>query len=252
MNEPGPVLTPREWQVLELLRRGFADHQIAQVLGITESDARQHVSSVVGKLQLTRDEVTASRPHEPAAPQPPATASEPGRAGGLAMKIALGVLAVIAAVAVAVVGLSLISDDDRATAPNGGEQVGGPDVRPLVGEDHWHAGYEIIICGEQQPPIATFAAGVHTHADGFIHIHPQAASEEGLGASLAKFFEYGGGLLTSDTLRVPGSSDTYTNGDTCPNGLAGFLQLTANGEPIDDVTRFIPQDGDTIVISFGQ
>lgn len=252
MNEPGPILQPREWQVLELLRRGFADHQIAQVLGITPAEAGRHVSSIAAKLELTRDDIAAWRPHEPVAgPAQTAAAKPAGGPGSLALKIVIGTFAVIAAVAIAAIGISVITNDDRATAPIEDGNVGdGVSIQaPFIG-DHWHAAYEVNICGEKQPNIPTFSGGVHTHADGFVHVHPQTPAEEGLGARLVKFFEYAGGSLSNDTLQMPGSSETYTTGELCPDGTAASLSVTVNGTPLQDVTQYTPLDGDNIVISF--
>ncbi|HXG35942.1 MAG TPA: hypothetical protein VNL15_03130, partial [Dehalococcoidia bacterium] len=75
---------------------------------------------------------------------------------------------------------------------------------PKVG-DHWHARYTVTICGEQQPNIPTFEdpAGIHTHGDGLVHMHPFNTSGEGGGARLIRFFEYAGGELSNDSLRMP-------------------------------------------------
>jgi DNA-binding CsgD family transcriptional regulator len=244
-------LTPREWQVFELLRRGFADDQIARVLGIAEGEAARHVSSVLSKLGATREQVSISPPAGLAAPSTPAATPRPRSASNL--KFMAGALVILAIAAAAAITLAFIIDsDDRATAPIGDEpalQDGAP-VRPLANEDHWHATYLIIICAEEQPPIPTFAGGVHTHGDGIIHVHPSRPEEEGTGARLVKFFEYAGGELTASTLRLPGSETTYTDGSSCPDGRTASLQVSVNGSPVDDVSRYIPQDGDTILITF--
>jgi DNA-binding CsgD family transcriptional regulator len=44
------VLTPREWEVLALIREGLTNPQIAQRLSISESGARFHVSEILSKL----------------------------------------------------------------------------------------------------------------------------------------------------------------------------------------------------------
>jgi DNA-binding CsgD family transcriptional regulator len=44
------VLTPREWEVLALIKDGLTNPQIAERLGITESGARFHVSEILSKL----------------------------------------------------------------------------------------------------------------------------------------------------------------------------------------------------------
>lgn len=54
------VLTPREWEVLELLRAGHSNARIAERLGISERTAKYHVSEILGKLGLTSREGAAS------------------------------------------------------------------------------------------------------------------------------------------------------------------------------------------------
>jgi hypothetical protein len=123
--------------------------------------------------------------------------------------------------------------------------------------DHWHATYEIFVCGEKQPDVPQFPGGVHTHGDGTIHIHPENSSEEGAGARLSKWFEYGGnalgtgGTLTKTEMQIPGQTDVWKNGDKCPDGTAGVLQVFVNGKKMSDWSRYIPQDGDQIRIVFG-
>ena len=125
-----------------------------------------------------------------------------------------------------------------------------PASEPRIG-DHWHAPYQVYICGERQPNFPTWESGVHTHSDGIIHIHPFQKLEEGRGARLVKFFEYGGGLLTLAEMRAPGSSLTLRNGDQCPDGTPGVLQVSVNEERLSDWMEYIPADGDRIVIAFG-
>ena len=45
-------LTPREWDVLELLGKRYTDGQIAEELGITEHAVRKHTASLRAKLRL--------------------------------------------------------------------------------------------------------------------------------------------------------------------------------------------------------
>ena len=44
------VLTPRQWQVLALLREGLSNEQIALRLGISVDGVKFHVSEILGKL----------------------------------------------------------------------------------------------------------------------------------------------------------------------------------------------------------
>ena len=130
--------------------------------------------------------------------------------------------------------------------------IGGPDPAgdPGIGT-HWHATYQVWICGERQPSFPTWESGVHTHADGIIHIHPFQALEEGDGSRLVKFFEYGGGELTQTEMQLPGSGLRARNGDECPDGSQGVLGVSVNGEALEDWMEYIPADGDRIVITFG-
>lgn len=48
-----PELTPREREVLELMASGLRNHAIAQRLGLSEKTVRNHVSSVLVKLQVS-------------------------------------------------------------------------------------------------------------------------------------------------------------------------------------------------------
>src|SRR5256885_9772843 len=51
------ILTPREWEVLKLLRVGASNAQIAEGLDITERTAKFHVSEILSKLGVaTREE----------------------------------------------------------------------------------------------------------------------------------------------------------------------------------------------------
>ena len=57
------ILTPREWEVLGLLREGPTNPQIGHRLGISLAGARYHVSEILGKLGLnSRFEAAAWQP----------------------------------------------------------------------------------------------------------------------------------------------------------------------------------------------
>ncbi len=123
---------------------------------------------------------------------------------------------------------------------------------PRIGADHWHSTYTSYVCGEKLQNAPTWEqSGVHTHGDGVIHIHPFTASEEGSGARLVKWFQYGSGKLDGDEFRLPGFSKTWKNGDECPDGSKGEVQVFVNSQKLDDYTRYIPKDGDRIRILFG-
>jgi DNA-binding CsgD family transcriptional regulator len=95
------VLTPREWQVLDLLRDGLTNDQIAARLGISLDTAKFHVSEILSKLGVeTRQQAAAwqGRPCAvPAAGLPAAIA----RYAGSLSPLKLAGAAVIAADAAA-------------------------------------------------------------------------------------------------------------------------------------------------------
>ena len=47
------VLTPRQWEVLALLREGLSNEQIALRLGISVDGVKFHVSEILSKLGVT-------------------------------------------------------------------------------------------------------------------------------------------------------------------------------------------------------
>lgn len=59
------ILTPREWEVLDLIRAGLTNDEIAARLGISLQGAKFHVSEILTKLQLP-DRTAAARWQPPA------------------------------------------------------------------------------------------------------------------------------------------------------------------------------------------
>lgn len=50
---PGPQLSPRELQILELIVKGMSNKQIGDRLGITEGTVKWHVNSILGRLNVS-------------------------------------------------------------------------------------------------------------------------------------------------------------------------------------------------------
>ena len=122
-------------------------------------------------------------------------------------------------------------------------------VHPRVG-DHWHARYQIVICGEVLAPLAGTSGGVHTHGGGIIHVHPFQNREAFANANLSLFFATSGGELTDRSLTLP-SGEKYTSGDRCPSGQQGQLQVTANGVSLKGPSSYVFRNRDEIIIRFG-
>jgi hypothetical protein len=128
---------------------------------------------------------------------------------------------------------------------------------PKVG-DHWHAALGIDICGaiaENAPAFENQSgtetrAGLHSHGDGLVHIHPFTEDEAGDEATLGRFFDYGGWQVAEDHLAL-WSGLAVRNGDPCPDGRPGTVRWMVNseeqsGNPAD----YHPEDQDKITIAF--
>ena len=115
--------------------------------------------------------------------------------------------------------------------------------------DHWHAIYRIVICGTRLPPLEGGPGSVHTHGDGFIHIHPNKRAEAGRNATLSRFLATHGGTLTNEQLTLPDGA-TYRNGDRCGDGGTGELLVTVNGTRIELPAAYVLRDRDSVRIEF--
>jgi DNA-binding CsgD family transcriptional regulator len=60
------VLTPRQWEVLELVREGRSNGEIARELGISRDGAKFHVSEILTKLGVSSRRDAAIWDGEPA------------------------------------------------------------------------------------------------------------------------------------------------------------------------------------------
>jgi hypothetical protein len=122
---------------------------------------------------------------------------------------------------------------------------------------HWHAAFGVNVCGEWLPNPETFEysaanssqiAGIHTHGDGLIHIHPHVTSEAGENATIGKFFSYGGWEADENSFTVWDGQEHKT-GDMCGDEEA-TVRWELNGEPHDgSITSYRPKDGDIIALA---
>lgn len=142
------------------------------------------------------------------------------------------------------------------------------------GPVHWHADTEIWACGKEldiKDPTGLSnkvgTATLHEHNDKRIHL--EGIVLEPKDASLGKFFSVIGGNLNESSMTVPTTKGdlTYRNGQTCPDGTSGTLQVfifKTNDEGYYSQQKITnPQDyimapeqtvpaGDCVIIIFGQ
>ncbi|MEE9172963.1 MAG: hypothetical protein V3U41_08715 [candidate division NC10 bacterium] len=122
---------------------------------------------------------------------------------------------------------------------------------PQVG-DHWHAKLEIVICGKREPPLPPSPGGIHAHGgnDEQIHIHPASGADSGTQANLGRFFDGLKIRFTASMIELPGGR-LFKEGDPCPDGNPGDLEVRVNDRRINYPRAYVPQDGDRIQIRFG-
>lgn len=150
---------------------------------------------------------------------------------------------------VVVVGVALV------VASRGGGTVRIP---PLVG-DHWHAAYGIYDCDRLLPPfpdsMAASESGIHTHADGLIHLEVNSSRYSGANANLGAFADGVNVDISDNALSAPGVA--RANGDTCGDATGQVRLAVWDGTEDDtptivsnDIADYAPQDGQLVTLAF--
>lgn len=104
---------------------------------------------------------------------------------------------------------------------------------------HWHAKFEVELCGQKQD-FSSYGAGsshagsplLHTHGDEIVHIEGQVIEKEDI--ALGKFF---------DNINVPFDQDRIMdkkNGDECSAGKPGQVKMLVNDKPNNEFRNYIP------------
>ena len=176
------------------------------------------------------------------------------RSGSMVWTVATVVIVVVG---VLLVVLSYADRQNTATAS------------PAIG-DHWHAYLGVDACGTWLPNAPTFEpranepgvrAGLHSHGDGLMHIHPFSTDEAGSKATVGRFIQYGGWSLSDSSFKLWDGKE-YKNGDTCSTGpdagKKGEIQWSVGkfgkkwtGKPMTgNPADFRPKNGDIVGIYF--
>ena len=134
---------------------------------------------------------------------------------------------------------------------------------PPTLNDHWHAAYGIWNCGQWEPVLVDAGQdlnGIHTHADGVIHIHPFSSASTGNRATLGKFFETAGVDVSDSKLVLPTGTvldeEAGCDGESATLKVARWPADDADADPeiieenIDDI-RF-REDREVITIALAR
>jgi len=118
---------------------------------------------------------------------------------------------------IAILGLALVfyAREDRRDDDLGGV--------PQIG-DHIHQAVGVYACGEFLPDLPVFESdiGIHTHADGVIHIHPFSELAAGANATLSRYIggaaEEGGLDFSLSDTKLTYLDETFEEGETTCEG----------------------------------
>lgn len=159
------------------------------------------------------------------------------KAGTLGFSLVIAVMVVVG-----IVGIVLSRGGDEASA-----------VGPAIG-DHWHAALGVNICGEWKPntPQYEAATGIHSHGDGYIHMHPGSGAGAGQRATVGLFLDQAGEEISENAVELSDGTD-LKNGNECPNldDQAGKVRWSVNGEEKSgNPANYVPADGDVVALAF--
>lgn len=163
---------------------------------------------------------------------------------------------VVVVIGVLLVTLSYADRQNNATAA------------PTIG-DHWHAFLGVDVCGQWLPNPPSFEpranepgvrAGLHSHGDGLMHIHPFSSDESGAKATVGRFLQYGGWTLSDSSFKL-WDGQQHDNGQKCTTGTKAKkaqIQWSVGkfGKPWTGTPRtgnpagYHPQNGDIVGIYF--
>jgi hypothetical protein len=123
-------------------------------------------------------------------------------------------------------------------------------------ESHWHAALGVKVCGTWLPNAPEFhqrsgsslQAGLHSHGDGLVHVHPYSSDEAGKRATLGKYFDEGGWELSEDSFTAWDNQE-HKSGDDC-DGKEAEVRWEVNGEPRSgDPGDYKVENGDEIAVA---
>jgi hypothetical protein len=133
------------------------------------------------------------------------------------------------------------------------------------GPVHWHADYQVWLCGEKVDLIdpkgmlnnKVGSNALHEHNDDRVHV--EGVVKQLSDINLGSYFRIIGGELTSTSIKYFTNNGllTYNNGDQCANGESK-LKVYVNGKKIEKPAEYVPAPqinvppGDCIILVFDE
>lgn len=152
-------------------------------------------------------------------------------------------VAIVLIVVMGIAGIALSRGGDGNAADEAGVKIG----------EHWHATVGVNLCGTWQantPPYES-ATGLHSHGDGFMHIHPFSSAGAGKNAKVGMFFSQADEKVAANELKI--GEEQYKEGDACENldKKPGRVRWSVNGEErTGNPGDYVPNDRDVVAIAF--
>jgi len=155
-----------------------------------------------------------------------------------------GFMVVVAVIFVLGVALIALAKNDSTSSAKG--------LGPKI-NDHWHAAIGVNLCGTWQANLPQYesSTGLHSHGDGFMHMHPFSAAGAGSNANVGLFYSQAGDKVSASQVKF--AKQTYKNGEPCDNldKKPGLVRWSVNGqEKTGNPGRFVPKDHDVVAIAF--
>src|SRR3954469_17982227 len=117
--------------------------------------------------------------------------------------------------------------------------------------DHWHVAYGFYLCDNFAATLPDDAVkgGIHTHADGLMHVEPETVDDTGPHATAGRFLKLAGVTVSETEIKIPGQK-TFKNGDKCGD-KAGEVQVYVDGKKREgDPTKILLKDQQHIVFAY--
>lgn len=134
--------------------------------------------------------------------------------------------------------------------------------------DHWHTAIGANVCGTWLANIPEFEkratsgaqAGIHSHGDGLMHIHPFQPDEAGENATIGRFLDFAGINISEDELTWPDGTDKKAGEPCASGGDDAVIRWTLfNNDAEDktpkiqsgDINDYRPKNDDVVSIFYG-